>query len=278
MRKVRIACIGGGITGQLVQFNIPETQVYDWQPTPRRLTRSMGANYLWEPLEGIPCRQFKVITHVDGATPTLEAVERYKQKIGKTGDVAGWERQFQPEMDGYDFTELPAARIQYGHRVEFVDRIHHQLSFAGGVEPVQYDHLVSTIPLFALLSMLEMRVPNGGLRFKPIYFKITARPPDAPYPVETMYVNYLSSPMMRPYRYCDRFGERHFESIVPFSAHDIRRFTPGKIYAHAAVPAILEELAGFNIQTFGRYGSWQSDELVHETFKNIREWKRGIGL
>lgn len=276
MRHVHIAVLGGGITGQLVQFHVPEAEVYDWQTAMARrrrpLTRQWGANYLWKPLDGIECRSFPVVTTVDGSPPTLHAVSRYKDKIGKSGDVVGWERQFQHEMTGYDFVRLPDARITWEHRAVSIDRTEHVIEFADQ-ESVRYDTLVSTVPLYALLSLLGMPEPTGRLKMKPIFFKVTARPPDAPYPLETMYVNYISDPAIPPYRFSDRMGERHYESIVPFEGPSSRRYAPGKIFPHPQVPEFLDVLRGYGIHTFGRYGSWNPDELIHETWDRIVEWK-----
>lgn len=280
MRKVKIAVIGGGITGQLVQLQVPSAEVFDWKapPTgPKGLIRNYGANYLWTPLPGIDCRKFTVITRVDGQIPNIENVMAYKIKIGKDTDLMTWEKQFQPEMKGYDFAALPPTRIQYGKRATEIDRINHVIAFANG-EEIHYDFLVSTIPLYSLLSLIGMPEPAGRLQFKPIFFKVMSRPPDAPYSPEVMYVNYISDANIVPYRYCDRDGERHYESIIPYpGAVSSKRFAPGKIYPHTGVPDVLEYLAGFGIQTFGRYGSWNPDELVHETWARIAEWKETLG-
>lgn len=275
MEDVTIAVIGGGITGRLFKFLIPQATVYDWMPQPRTmrpLTRNYGANYLWQPLPGIPCRSFEVITRVDGQLPNSTSVSRYKEKIGKTGDVDGWERQFQPFMTGYDFIELPDVAVLYDHRITEIDPIAHTLTFAKQ-PPVRYDTLVSTIPLYALLSLAGWPEPVGKLYFKPIYFKIIPRPPDAPFSEETMYVNYISDPNIGPYRFCDRGRERHYESIVPYDGPSTKRIAPGKIYPNRHVGETLALLEAHDIHTFGRYGSWAPDELVHETFLNIEEWK-----
>lgn len=280
MRRVPVVIVGGGITGQLAQMHIPDAEILDWKEDKpnARMTRNYGANYLWKPLPGVECREFKVVTHVDGQPATEEAVATYKAKIGKAGDLNGWQVQFAPTMAGYEFDTLPPARITWEHRITQIDRAHHTLYFAKGKEPIQYDVLISSIPLFSLLSLAGIPQPPGGLQYKPIFTLITRRPPDAPHPREVMYVNYLSDPHIRPYRLCDRFGERHYESIVPFETLATKRLVPGKIYPHASVPEYLDVLAGYNIYTFGRYGSWAPDELVHETWDRIAEWKESHGL
>lgn len=281
MRRVPVAIIGGGITGQLVQMQIPTAEIFDWreEASKTRLTRQLGANYLWRPLPGLECREFKVVTHVNGKPATPEAIVEYKQKVGKEGDsINGWGKQFQTEMTGYEFNHLPPPRISWGHRIVSIDRQARTLHFAKGKEPVTYTFLISTIPLYSLLSLLDMAEPPGRLRFRPIYISVMRRPPDAPYPTDVVYVNYLSDPAIRPYRFCDRFGERHYESIVPYESLATRKIIPGKVYAHPSTTDILEMLAGHDIYTFGRFGSWAPDELVHETWDRIAEWKGVAGV
>lgn len=273
MRYATVAVIGGGIVGQLVQHQIPEAEVYDWRDRkPTALTRNYGANYLWEPLPGFDCRTFQVLTHIDGAPATLPSVARYKDKIGKTGDVVGWERQFQEWQVGYEFERYPHANVRYGHRVVRIDRLKRVLYFANNVEPVEYEVLVSTIPLFSLLNLVGIPQPTGQFRFKPIYVMAMQRPPDAPHPTELMYVNYVSDPDILPYRITDRFGERHYESIHPYDRVATVKLTPGKIYPHPQTEEVLDVLRGYNVWTFGRYGSWQADELVNETWHRIAQW------
>lgn len=282
MRHVRVAVIGGGITGQLLQHAVADAEVYDWGKHPTvdqrsTLTRAFGANYLWAPIPGYTHREFRVTTHIDYRPATFDRVEAYKNKIGKTGDVADWVRQFKETMTGYEITGAPTPRILYEHRVSSVDRLARRITFEKGLEPIEYDYLISTIPLPALLKMAGMPIPNGGLHHKPIYVKVGPRPPDAVMPIEDMYVNYLSDPTLVPYRFCDRSGERHYEAIVPFpSGLSTRVIRPGKIYPNDEVPEYLAVLAENNIFTFGRFGSWEADELVHETWARIVAWKEAL--
>lgn len=280
LRHVKVAVIGGGITGRLVQWAIPEAEIFDWRPPgqAQHLTRHFGANYLWQPIANIPCRSFRVVTHVDGHPATLDSVLRYKEKIGKSGDVLDWERQFTLYTTGYEFEELPAATIHWDHHVVTITRQSHTILFKKH-DPVTYDYLISTIPLYALLGMVDSwALPlRYELKYKPIFFRVTNRPPDAPQPLDVLYVNYLSNPDIAPYRYCDRFGKRHFESIVPYeNGRATMRIPPGKIYAHPGVEEELANLMAADIYTFGRFGSWRPDELVHETWARILQWRDTI--
>lgn len=282
--QVHIAVIGGGITGQLIQLQIPEAVIYDWQPRPRTmypLTRNFGGNYLWKPIPGLPCRKFPVVTHIDGAPATPATILAYKHKIGKEGEesvINNWKTQFQPHMTGYDFLQLPEPRVEYDHRIVSIDYFLNTILFASGLL-VSYDYLLSTIPLYSLLSMVgttALREVGNSLRFKPIYVRVVKSPPDRRYSEDTFYVNYLSEPDVAAYRFTDRNAERHYESIIPMQGHETRCIKPGKIYDNPDVYGVLDHLERRNIFTFGRYGSWASDELVHETWEKIEEWRLGV--
>lgn len=276
----RIVVIGGGITGRLVGFRCSEATVLDWGPPPRndRLTRSYGTNYLWEPLPGIPCRAFTVVTHVDGQVPTEESILAYKRKINKLGDGGDWSRQFQHETTGYDIEEMPQIPILYQRRIVEINPDRRLVVDSTG-EVHTYDRLVSTIPLPALLAMLKEWIPiSGGGPFEsdPIYVKIGPRPPDAPYPDDVLYVNYLSNPDVPPYRVCDRFGERHWEGLTDMGLAPTKMLKPGKIHPHPYTEMWRKMLSTYDIYCFGRYATWRPDELVHETYQEIVQWTNSL--
>lgn len=270
----RVLVIGGGITGRLAQSVWPHAEVFDWRAKGKAhdLTRQYGANYLWEPLQGFECRPFSVVTHVDGAPPTDEAILRYKEKIGKQSDMGDWARQFQQMMMGYEIVRWPngVGRIRYGMQVQRIDLEAHRLLVSeDGAAPTwhDYDLLVSTVPLYALLEMVGWERPP--MRFDPIYVRVTPRPPDAPFPEEMVYVNYLTGPMI-PYRVTDRAGERHYEALRPMPGLATRKLIPGKIHPCAQAAGLVEDLAAHGVRCYGRYARWTPDELVHETFAMMR--------
>jgi len=269
-----VIIIGGGISGQLVQFCVPEAEILDWGRVPKRrlgsLTRMFGANYLWEKLPNIPCTEFSVVTHVDGQEATHESIRRYKEKIGKTFDQLHWDSQFQPLMKGYDITTLPKPRIRYESRVKEVFVKDKYLLLVTG-EIISYDTLISTIPLYALMEMCHIKCEKP-FQYRPIFVRIEDRPLEAPYPLETWYVNYLSDPDITPYRYTDRNGERHYEGLTSMGKIPTRKITPGKIYPNPGIEITLELLRENNIYCFGRFANWNPEELLHDTFKDINNW------
>ena len=132
---MEIIVIGGGISGRLFQFYVPEAHILDWGKPPKKnkqLTRMYGANYLWEELPDIECKKFSVITHVDGQEATHDSIRRYKEKIGKTFDQAHWDAQFNPLMTGYDIISLPESRIRYECRVKEIFVKDKKLMLASG--------------------------------------------------------------------------------------------------------------------------------------------------
>lgn len=278
---MNVIVIGGGISGQLFQHAVPEAQILDWRNAPRGskyLTRHYGANYLWEPIEGLSCRAFRVVTHIDNRPAVPESIVAYKNKIGKEFDCDTGvllNSQFAVESTGYEFTDLPTPRVTYGARVTGIDLDRRTYTLAGSGGPVPYDLIVSTIPLYSLLSLCHIRDP--GLQYKSIWIKVAARPMDAPYPADMMYVNYISNPDLICYRYTDRNGERHFESLITqATAMPDRRVVPGKIYPHPEVPNLLIALGQHQVYCFGRFATWDVEELVHHTWEKIQLWKEAM--
>jgi len=271
-----VAVIGGGITGQMVQWAIPDAKIYDWKPRPTAvLTRNYGGNYLWRPIThpDVEHRQFLVVTEIDGRPATPESVMAYKIKIGKDRENIGpWEKQFQHQMTGWDFMKIPNSTIHYNHRLVSIEP-GAQVMWFDNSTVVQYDVLISTIPLYSLLSMLRFP-PIHGLRFAPIYVKKYPAPPAQ---FVGYHVNYLADPSIESYRYTDRDGERHYESLVPLSQPYVK-LAPGKIWDHPGVADVLRDLSRFRIYPIGRYGEWDSNQLVHETWERICLMKKAMDL
>lgn len=282
---MRIVVIGGGITGRLVGLRSPSVPtILDWSAPPRadRLTRNFGTNYLWEPLDGIPCRAFSVVTCVDGQVPHEASIRQYKQKVDKELDGGDWFRQFQHRMDGYDIVHLPEVPITYNTRIQSIDLVRRVVfTETGGYA---YDHLVTTIPMFAFLKLVVWGAVQpsvdpawlNGFHYSPIYVKVGPRPPDAPYPEDVMYVNYISDPDIPVYRVCDRGGERHWEGLTNMGLTPTKKLVPGKIHLHPRARFWKDFLRTFNVACFGRYASWNADELVHETDQEIKQWAASL--
>jgi hypothetical protein len=269
----RVIIIGGGFNGQLLHSIFHRARVFDWRPAPPDITaqpRQFGPQYLWEPLEDLPCTSFTVVTHVDGAPASDAAVLAYKRKVGKEQDDGDWRSQFQTSMTGWNVT-LPPSRVEYGRRIVSIDRVSRKLSMANGDE-VSYDILISTIPLYALISLAGIPEPESKLRFRPIYVSSSTA-----LPMDGMYVNYISDPETPIYRVTWRDAALHKEALESADGVTIK-ITPGKIYNHPAVPELRRLLANYGIWTFGRFASWNPDELAHETYRLARQFKVSHGI
>jgi hypothetical protein len=176
--------------------------------------------------------------------------------------------------------------VEYNRRVTNVDLKTHLVTVSINqpngkptLKTYQYDSLISTIPLneLVILAGLDARYPvETTFRYRPVYVKITLKPPEALYRDDVVYVNYISNPLIQPYRYCDRFGERHYETLHPIGFPHKKLF-PGKIWAAPNIPFILQELEANQVYCFGRYGAWAPDELLHTSFERIVAWRSRMG-
>jgi hypothetical protein len=264
---MNIIIIGGGYVGQLVQLAIPSARILDWRPTApaNHLETRVGPQYLWQPIPGVPNRQFKVKTLIDGEIPTPATILRYKHKIGKVRDRGNWGLQFQHEMDGYE-ADLPVPRVEYGMRVDRINLSAKALSVNG--EVIEYDELISTIPLPALIRMLSIGPPlSEAFRSDPIYmsYQVTDNF------VDGMMLNYNSIAWDPVYRVTWHANIMFQESLMPmFRA---RKIIPGKIHHHKEVPDALEFLREHHCHCFGRFARWAPDELAHESWNAIMKWR-----
>jgi hypothetical protein len=282
VKKPTILVIGGGINGRMVQHIIPSATVLDWSgpPTGDPTPKFYGANYLWRPIPGVACRHVEVRTTIDGKTPTVEGIRAYKKRIGKEHELTApgeltllQMTQFKPSMDGYEIERWPASRITYAARVSSISAEHRQIRVNDST--LNYDLLVSTIPLPSILSMMGQRGLNGIFRSQKI--KVRVRPTTTPFGDGLLWVDYVTDPAFEEYRRTVRGQEIHDETLGNFPGEQ-RVLTPGKIWDTPRSQEFLEELESRDIYCFGRYGAWRSDELVHHTVKRIWTWAQKLGL
>jgi hypothetical protein len=274
---VRILVLGGGPVGQLFKWAVPSSEVFEALPAPTNsTTRSWGANYLWKPIPGIECRQFPVITHIDGEIALNSSIRAYKAKVGKADESnLDWNAQFQFESIGYEMVRPPEVEVNWACRVDRIDIRRQTVQFSQRSVIEYYDVLISTLPIYTLLTLCGFPRDSEPWRFNPIYVRVIQRPPDARYPIDHMYVNYISDPNESVYRVTDRDGQRHFEDLKP-TQWDAKKLAPGKIHPHSSTDRYRALLSSYNIFTFGRYGTWNTSELLHQTWDEIVKWRENF--
>lgn len=273
--RSRVVVIGGGFIGQLVKFVVPGARVLDWRPktadAERHQVRYFGAHYLWEPLAGIECREFPVRTMVDGAPATPDRIRAYKEKVGKVSDMGDWGLQFQPQSTGYEIVRMPDCPVEYSKHVTHVDLKDRRLTLRD--ETIDYDLLVSTIPMYAFLALCQRPEPTGQLQFAPIHVGIEPAATDRDGGLE---INYISDPLTGIYRVTKRSGQRHYESLAPIDGMRTNLIRPGKIYPHPDAVSVVNWLRMRGVYCFGRFATWNHDELAHQTYRDICAWKEAM--
>jgi hypothetical protein len=272
---MNIVVIGGGFVGQLIQLAVPSARVLDWRKTApaNHLETRMGPQYLWEPIPGVPSDSFPVTTLVDGNEPTTEAILAYKKKIGKEDDGGDWGLQFRHKTVGWT-SNLPMPRVEYGRTVRMVDLGGHMLGMEDWTT-ISYDILINTIPLPAFLELMIVGPQfREGFKFDPIY--MSQEPWMHDEEVEPgMTLNYSSVPDDPCYRRTTvETGHVRMtfnESLSPFP--NSKKILPGKIHPNRESELLIATLATYDCFSFGRYATWQPDELAHQTWHDIVMWK-----
>jgi hypothetical protein len=269
LELAHVVVVGGGFIGQLIQWAIPSVRLLDWRktaPSNHLETRMVGPQYLWEPIPGVESYSFEVETLVDSAPPTPESVLAYKRKIGKEHDGGDWGLQFQHLTTGWH-SQLPTPRVEYNQHVKAVDLSGHRLRMADG-RIIEYDVLLNTIPLDAFLKLCLISPPiYTPWKQDRIYLRTETL--DGSY--AGMRLNYLSDPASRFYRQTLTADKMFFETLEP--GPDVKPLPLGKIHPHPQSEDVLRALKVFDTFCFGRFATWRPDELAHQTWQNILEWK-----
>lgn len=271
--------LGGGSVGRVAALYHPTATVLDWRKAPTAPGGNdparFGAMYLHTPLEGLTTRPIAVMTTVDGHPATEDTVRAYKQKIGKPEDMRGdWEMQFPLYAQGHVVTAWPEAEVLWGQVIQRIWMQERTVELKGG-HTLRWDRIISTIPLFSLMEMLNIQ-PESPLRYQPVAVRQAPVPLDQPIQEQDLRVNYISTPTIPVYRTTDTraTGLRDYEWLYrknPVDAVALRVLKPGKIYAAPWVPMLIKQLNMMDIYPVGRAGRWAPDELLHDSAKSLQE-------
>jgi hypothetical protein len=276
---VKTIILGGGMVGTLAKYLIPDATVLDWRKPPSKghghAPRQYGAMYLHRPLEGLPCREFRVYTTIDGAPATHATAAMYKAKVGKPEDmlVPNWRKQFVEVTVGFEAEALPIPEVQWDMYVTAINLDTKVMTLRDG-HTIPYDRLISTIPLYSLMEMLSLVGPTP-LRYHAIAVRTGQVPLDLSFDQRQgndAYVNYISTMETPVYRTTDRNSERHYEWLHdPKAGMNLpsKVLTPGKIYREDWTEAAIFELAKHNIWCAGRMACWRPNELLHDTYASL---------
>jgi hypothetical protein len=287
---VKVVIIGGGFVGWLAGWLRPDATVLDWRAAPvsgrAHVPRMLGAMYLHEPLEGLPSRSFPVRTTIDGQQATYDTAARYKLKVGKPTDMESstWMDQFPMLSIGHHITEWPSVNIRYGVRITRIDPLRRWVYAhrVDGSMVINYDLLVSAIPLPALMEMLHEPMPTP-LVSCPIAIRSMTSPPDVPSRVrefpETMFIDYRADedPI---YRVTDFQGVRYYEWLRTDRAYlglPTKVIHPGKLYPAEWTVRYVAELRKLGIHCVGRPARWAPNELLHESYRALWDLFRHPG-
>ena len=276
MERVNNLILGGGLVGRMIHECMPDSIILEAKEEhfDKKPNFSFGTNYLWKDLPCFKTKRVKVVTRVDDEPASEASVTRYKNKIGKGHERSAqdWGLQFAPESEGFLVMAVPYANVHYGQKVVSVDLDSKWVVTQNA--SYKYERLFNTLPLpeFMRMAGLANAYPLETLfKFKPVFVRVVPIPPEAPlHRADVIFVNYVSNPLIEPYRYCDKYAERerHYESLTPIGFPH-KRIYPGKIWDDPQVPEIRHELSQKGVFCYGRYGAWKPNELLHETYAEV---------
>lgn len=286
--RKRVVVLGGGAVGKLVKLRVPNAVVLDSASKDTPPNYTWGVNYLHAkvPAPGLKLEMFPILTHMDGKPFTPAAAKKYKDKIGKS-----WElmvdpgSQFRPMTRGYQIRKWPKLGIQWNSQVNRVD-LDNRVVLTSDGRSQEWDLLVNTLPLHLFYTMCG-RGFDVPPQYDPIYVVPVSDPDDmhdVPKVVTKrgmLYVNYVSDLADPVYRWSQWRGVEHRESIVnPETWADppdtYTTLWPGKLHPWSERKEILEWLQSRKATCFGRFGRWDPEELLHQTWEAVVNWSNKL--
>jgi len=261
--------IGSDLPAMISKVTFKDAQVFvpmkeeKWRR--KRAWVGFGARYLPKPM-GLPCHPVRVITHVDYRVPTQKSLDRYKVKSGMELKIPF------AEIVGHVLTQWPFTPAAFNKVPRRISIVEQEIHFYDGSSE-KYDHLIWTDSLVNLLyatgldksSSMETDFPH-----RPVYVRITMRPPDAPFGNNVMYINYVSDPSIACHRFCDRDGERHYEGLTMMGQIPHKKLIPGIISESKMSRGMVKQLSEMKISCVGRDEVWSSSETLYKTWEKLQ--------
>lgn len=277
----RTLILGAGITGIMAKCLMDEATVLE-AGREGSSTFKTGANYLWKDIPLFRTHKVKIFTSIDERWPDSSSILRYKNKIGKSlEDREMWGEQFKPTMNGYLICDVPYIRALYNTRVAKINLKEKTFDYVGRHTQgeIKFDTLISTIPLPVLVMLAGLETEemiSKWFKYRPIYVKETKCIPSSSRYVSVNYISSRSTPTYRITKYFEE-GAEHEESLrnfIPSPDSKIKTLFPGKIWESLETREVLKTLSAHGVYCFGRYASWNPDELIHQTYEKLVNFKK----
>lgn len=295
-----VLILGAGPVGRAVSAAFPGSLMLEAGRNVMT-SRMYGAQFVYREIPGFITSPISVVTRVDHAHWNRTSVRAYKKRVGRVGDddVLTWPEQFMEYRKAYRLKSYTGtAAAEYGRRADKIDLVNHSILDDQG-RTWSYDILISTIPLPQLTQITEPKLvdvdPSMYFRSQPVYVYV-----EAPYAEEwdnyvdtfggsirkeaehVVYVNYVGLANDGPfYRETFRDGVVHRESHMELPDRELAYvLKPGKIWNVSGDlrDELTRALAQYSVFTCGRYGDWDQEQLLHNSYDRamrIRSYLEG---
>ena len=182
------------------------------------------------------------------------------------------------EVMGHVPTGWPDIQVNFGLTPTKIDTKENTITFHGQ-DPWEYTSIIWTDPLTDLLRVLGLNqgfdVPKD-FPSRPVFVRVTIRPPDAPFGGDVYYVNYLSNPSVACHRFCDKDGERHYEGLTMMGSIPHKRTTPGRMSHSPVAAGVMKELQEQGIYCIGEVARWSHDETLTRTWERLQRLREVV--
>lgn len=264
----RVVILGAGLSGLISNYrlmssvNVDSVKMYEQNYGVSRV-QSTAAFYCHQFLNNsVTPESHDVVWQIESNYAKLEdQQEAYRQKIYgnptekvsiKAGKEQGWSIRVHSLLD--------CACVEFGATCTGIDIGRKIVWFDS--KKVQYDTLISTLPLFVFLRLAGIK-SSIEFKSKPIYVSVEKQPTNK----EQMILVYYPDQEVPHYRRTYWQNTVTTESLKPEQGQ--KTTLPGKIYANGDVKELTDELNKKSVYFQGRYARWEPKHLIHHTWNNI---------
>jgi hypothetical protein len=276
---MKVVILGAGITGRLAGKIFEGSPVYESKSKKDFFNAYAGVQISIIPIPELNTVQMTRIISIDGHTPTMELIKKYRTKIQRLEGISyGDMRQFEHSQTVYRpvFDIECACPINYGHVVREINLDRKEIYIDNFDYRIKYDHLISTIPVLNLIKICKIvnLFESEFLNFfmhRPIYLRSTPCHTFKQDKIEENYITDESNPIYRENWICNTKNE---ESL--FKIQDAIKIYPGKIYSNPSVAHLIQDLQSYGIHCIGRYAEWNPTIHFWDSYRKLKELKKSL--
>lgn len=271
---MKVVIIGAQWAGIVAKLVFRDAGIYE--PLSGHKSRKLLAwgKTIEQPIPGIKSIPVRAIFHIDGRPATDDSVYRYHVKTGLLLNA------FPVEGMRHHVQSVPVSLMQsinYDYVPIKIDGDAKQIHFYNK-STVDYDILIWTNTLTSLIEVFSPGMLNlDDFVSRPIFIRVSVRPPDAIYGEDVYYVNWITEQSIPCFEYCDLAGQRYYFGFTSMSLVPNKKLTPGMMVPSKVAKGLMSIFLEKNIYCVGKFATWDYGLRLHTVHSKLNALSEEIG-